>query len=158
MKTLSGEERRKQAEDSNAWYHQWEEWAREQFERAQREASRAEAEWMRQQQQSQKQESQQQTYKQYEQSKQQKQRQYKQAKKEDDDFKWDFDKNDPYAVLGISRNATKDEVSKAFRREMLKHHPDLVGQNASEKEKRRATERSKLISDAYRKIKASFKK
>ena len=158
LKTLSGEEGRKQAEESNAWYHQWEEWAREQFERAQREASRAEAEWMRQQQQSQKQESQQQTYKQYEQSKQQKQRQYKQAKKEDDDFKWDFDKNDPYAVLGISRNATKDEVSKAFRREMLKHHPDLVGQNASEKEKRRATERSKLISDAYRKIKASFKK
>jgi len=40
---------------------------------------------------------------------------------------------------------------------MLKHHPDLQSQ-ASEKEKRRATERSKLISDAYRKVKASFKK
>mmetsp|Transcript_15134 Transcript_15134/g.33033 ORF Transcript_15134/g.33033 Transcript_15134/m.33033 type:complete len:84 (+) Transcript_15134:578-829(+) len=47
-------------------------------------------------------------------------------------------------------------VRVAFQ-EMLKHHPNLQSQ-ASEKEKRRATERSKLISDAYRKIKASFKK
>jgi DnaJ-class molecular chaperone len=40
---------------------------------------------------------------------------------------------------------------------MLKHHPD-VQSNSSEKEKRRATERSKLITDAYRKIKATQKR
>jgi len=162
LSTLSGEEGRQHGEESNEWYNQWEEWAKQQFEEAQRQASRAQEEWTRQQQQQQ-QYGQGRTYQQYEQSRQYKQQQqqqsqrhYKQAKK--DDFKWDFDENDPYSVLGIERNATKDEVSKAFRRNMLKYHPDVVGQNASEKEKRKATERSKLISDAYRKIKASFKK
>jgi len=65
--------------------------------------------------------------------------------------------NDPWSVLGIPRNSSKEEVSKAFRREMLKHHPD-VNSRATEKEKMRATERSKLISNAYRKIKAGFKR
>jgi len=109
-------------------------------------------EWMRQQQQQQKQGG---TYQQYQQQQQQ-QRKYKQAKKEDD-FQWEFNTDDPYSVLGIPRNSSKEDVSKAFRREMLKHHPDLQA-NASDKEKRRATERSKLISDAYRKIKANYKK
>jgi curved DNA-binding protein CbpA len=39
---------------------------------------------------------------------------------------------------------------------MLKYHPDTMT-GASDKEKRIATERSKLITDAYRKIKASQK-
>lgn len=30
----------------------------------------------------------------------------------------------PYAVLGLSRSATTDEVKTAFRREALLHHPD----------------------------------
>ena len=158
LSTLSGEEGRQHGSyESNEWYSQWEEWARQQFERAQRESSRAQKEWMRQQQT----QGQGRTYKQYEEARQQQQQQRqsqrKQAKK-DDDFKWEFDESDPFSVLGVSRSATKDEVSKAFRREMLKHHPDLVGKNASEQEKRRATERSKIISDAYRKIKSSFKK
>jgi DnaJ-domain-containing protein 1 len=46
--------------------------------------------------------------------------------------------------------------STLLSQEMLKHHPD-VQSNSSEKEKRRATERSKLITDAYRKIKATQK-
>jgi len=157
LRKLSGDEGRQQERESYEWYGQWEQWAREQWEQAQREASRGQKEWQRQQQQQQ----QGRTYKQYNQQQQQQQQQqqrkskYKQAKKED--FTWDFDVNDPWSVLGISRSSSKDEVSKAFRREMLKHHPDLQSQ-ASEKEKRRATERSKLISDAYRKVKASFKK
>jgi curved DNA-binding protein CbpA len=59
-------------------------------------------------------------------------------------------------VLGINRNATDKEVSGAFRKEMLKYHPDTQP-NASEAQKRRSTERSKLISEAYRKIKSSRK-
>jgi len=157
LSSLSGEEGRHAEQESYEWYKQWEQWAREQWEQAQREASRAQEEWQRQQQQQQGR-----TYKQYQQStqqdqqrQQQQQRTYKQAKK--DDFQWDFDVNDPWSVLGIPRGSSKEEVSKTFRREMLKHHPDLQSK-ASEKEKRKAIERSKLISDAYRKIKASFKK
>ncbi|KAL9182768.1 hypothetical protein ACHAXT_004047 [Thalassiosira profunda] len=162
LRVLSGEEGRREEPEGTEWYKQWEQWAREQWEQAQREAGRAQEEWQRQQQQQQQQGR---TYKQYEQTsqrQQQRQRQqqqtkttYKQKKKET--FKWDFDENDPWSVLGIPRNSSKEEVSKAFRREMLKHHPDLQSK-ASEEEKRRATERSKIISDAYRKIKATFKK
>lgn len=108
--SLRGEEGRKEEQESTQWYAQWEQWAREQWEQAQREASRAQEEWQRQQQGG--------TYQQYQQQQQQTQQQrqtkYKQAKK--DDYQWDFDVNDPYSVLGISRNSTKEEVSKAFRR------------------------------------------
>lgn len=33
--------------------------------------------------------------------------------------------NDPYAVLGVPRDATKAEVKAAFRRLSLEYHPDL---------------------------------
>jgi hypothetical protein len=112
LRRLSDVEGRQHGE-SYEWYQQWEAWAREQWEKAQREASRAQEDWQRQQQQ------QGRSWNQYQQSSQQQeqkqQRQYKQAKK-DDDFKWDFDVNDPWSVLGIPRNSSKEEVSKAFRR------------------------------------------
>jgi len=65
--------------------------------------------------------------------------------------------NDPYDVLGVKKSATMSEVSAAFRREMLKHHPDMNA-NASEAEKLVALERSKMITEAYRKIKQQSKK
>ena len=153
LKILSGEHQENQREGTE-WYKQWEAWAKEQWDNAQREANRAQEEFQRQQQQQQGRAN----NHQYQQSRQQTQgrRQYKQATK-DDDYKWDFDINDPWSVLGIPRNSSKEEVSKAFRREMLKHHPDLQLQN-SESEKRRANERSKILSDAYRKIKAGYAK
>ena len=40
---------------------------------------------------------------------------------------------------------------------MLKYHPDTQEPNASDAQKRRSTERSKLISEAYRKIKTERK-
>ena len=31
---------------------------------------------------------------------------------------------DPYSILGVSRNATDDEVKKAYRELARKYHPD----------------------------------
>ena len=33
--------------------------------------------------------------------------------------------SDPYSVLGLSPSASKDEVTKAYRRLAKKYHPDL---------------------------------
>ncbi len=33
-------------------------------------------------------------------------------------------KRDPYDVLGVGRNATADEIKKAYRQMAIKHHPD----------------------------------
>ena len=37
---------------------------------------------------------------------------------------------DPYDILGISSNATKDEIKAAYRKKCLEHHPDRPGGNA----------------------------
>ena len=135
LRHLSGDQAHH--EGSYDWYKDWQEWARQQ--------------WNQQQQQQQ-----QQTYQQQQQFQQQRTRTARQQPKKPE-FHWDFDPNDPYSVLGIRRGATKAQVSEAFRKEMLKHHPDTQP-NASEAQKLRAVERSKLITDAYRKIKAEMKR
>lgn len=141
LRRLSGDADHEEGEYD--FYKEWEEWARRQY--------------AQQQQQQQQANGQQYGYGQRQQQQQQQyQRQQQQQKKAPPKYKWDFNPDDPYSVLGIKRGATKKEVSAAFRREMLKHHPDTqVG--ASDAAKERATERSKLITDAYRKIKAEMK-
>jgi len=49
------------------------------------------------------------------------------------------------------------EVSAAFRKQMMTHHPDTKSM-ASEAEKARAVERSKLITNAYQQIKSQMKR
>src|SRR5208283_3478243 len=51
-------------------------------------------------------------------------------------------KRDYYEVLGVPRNATKDEVKNAYRKMAMQYHPD---RNKSPE----AEERFKEISEAY---------
>ncbi|OGP52533.1 MAG: molecular chaperone DnaJ [Deltaproteobacteria bacterium RBG_13_52_11] len=54
-----------------------------------------------------------------------------------------MDKRDYYEILGVTRNASDEDIKKAYRRMALKYHPD---RNPSDKE---AEERFKEASEAY---------
>lgn len=56
---------------------------------------------------------------------------------------------DPYAVLGVSRNATDDEIKKAYRALSRKYHPDA---NINNPNKDKAEEKFKEIQQAYQQI------
>ncbi len=53
------------------------------------------------------------------------------------------EKRDYYEVLGVSKNATEDQLKKAFRKEAKKYHPDL---HPNDKE---AEEKFKEVNEAY---------
>ena len=57
--------------------------------------------------------------------------------------------SDPYKVLGISRNASDDEVKKAYRAMSRKYHPDA---NINNPHKEQAEEMFKLVQQAYGQI------
>ena len=61
-------------------------------------------------------------------------------------------KRDYYELLGVDRNASEDEVKKAYRRLALKYHPD---RNSGDKQ---AEERFKEISEAYQVLADSEKR
>ncbi|MBD5548400.1 MAG: J domain-containing protein [Lachnospiraceae bacterium] len=56
---------------------------------------------------------------------------------------------DPYEVLGISRNATEEEIKKAYKALSRKYHPDA---NINNPHKEDAEERFKEIQQAYQQI------
>tara|TARA_R100000008_G_C3558047_1_gene154367 strand:- start:390 stop:1010 length:621 start_codon:yes stop_codon:yes gene_type:complete len=49
---------------------------------------------------------------------------------------------DPYSILGVNKNASQDEIKKAFRKKAMEHHPDKGGNE----------EEFKQINEAYSKI------
>lgn len=55
---------------------------------------------------------------------------------------------DPYAILGLSKNASKEEIRKAYRDLAIKYHPDKVSHLGSEF-KDLAEARFKEIQQAY---------
>jgi DnaJ family protein B protein 6 len=54
--------------------------------------------------------------------------------------------DDPYQVLGVSREATESEIKKAYRKLALKHHPD---KQTTEESRRLASDVFVKISNAY---------
>lgn len=56
---------------------------------------------------------------------------------------------DPYSILGISRDASDDEVKKAYRRLSRKYHPDA---NINNPDKDQAEEKFKQVQQAYEQI------
>ena len=53
---------------------------------------------------------------------------------------------DPYRVLGVSRNASDDEIKRAYRTLSRKYHPDA---NINNPNKAQAEEKSKEVQQAY---------
>ncbi|MFI5000673.1 MAG: DnaJ C-terminal domain-containing protein [Reyranellales bacterium] len=55
---------------------------------------------------------------------------------------------DPYAILGVAKTASEDEIRKAFRKLAKKHHPDLnPGDKAAEAKFKEISQANELLSD-----------
>ncbi|GAB6021161.1 hypothetical protein CHUAL_003792 [Chamberlinius hualienensis] len=57
-------------------------------------------------------------------------------------------RKDYYKILGIGRNATEDDIKKAYRKRALEHHPDRHS-NASEDFKKEQEKKFKDLGEAY---------
>lgn len=62
------------------------------------------------------------------------------------------DKRDYYEVLGVNRNASGDEIKKAYRKEAKKYHPDLhPGDKEAEAKFKEVNEAYEVLSDSDKK-------
>ena len=57
--------------------------------------------------------------------------------------------SDPYQVLGVSRDASDEEIKKAYRQLSRKYHPDA---NINNPNKAQAEEKFKDVQQAYEQI------
>jgi molecular chaperone DnaJ len=57
-------------------------------------------------------------------------------------------KRDYYSVLGVNRDASEDEIKKAYRKLAMKHHPDRNQEQGSEEKFTEAKEAYEILSDA----------
>lgn len=56
-----------------------------------------------------------------------------------------------YQVLGLTNNATDEEIKKAYRKLAMKHHPDRnAGKKSSEEEFKKINEAYSILSDPYK--------
>lgn len=63
-----------------------------------------------------------------------------------------MEKRDYYEVLGVSKNATKDEIKKAYRKQALKFHPDKnPGDKKAEENFKEAAEAYEVLSNDEKK-------
>ncbi len=58
-----------------------------------------------------------------------------------------MNKRDYYEILGISKNATKQEIKKAFRKLAMKYHPDKNKEAGSEEKFKEINEAYEILSD-----------
>ncbi|KAI0331447.1 DnaJ-domain-containing protein [Cubamyces sp. BRFM 1775] len=54
-----------------------------------------------------------------------------------------------YDILGINKDATQEEVRKAYRKRALQTHPDRLPQDVSQADKKAAEEQFRLVNNAY---------
>lgn len=57
---------------------------------------------------------------------------------------------DHYKTLGIERNASVDDIKKAYRKLSFQHHPDRSGENASVEIFQQVNEAHEILSDPHR--------
>ncbi len=60
-------------------------------------------------------------------------------------------KRDYYEVLGVSKNASKDEIKKAFRKLAMKYHPDRNKDTGAEEKFKEINEAYEVLSDENKK-------
>ena len=57
---------------------------------------------------------------------------------------------DPYGILGIPKNASLEDIKKAYRREAMKWHPDRGNGSTESKERfHQAADAYKFLSENY---------
>ncbi|ATV58892.1 DnaJ domain-containing protein [Fusobacterium pseudoperiodonticum] len=79
-------------------------------------------------------------------------------KQEKEKYSNGYSKDNPnryYAILGVSKNITKDELKKVYYKLIKKYHPDKF-ENSSKKEKEKAENMMKDINEAYEYLMKNF--